>query len=77
MEVKTKILDPKKCVRWAFSDRSDFEFGDLAALARDIKTNGQIEPVIARPAKARGVDFEIVAGSRRWKVCLEPVCKLT
>jgi ParB family chromosome partitioning protein len=64
-------IDPKKCIRWDYANRSVFEFGDLAALARDIKINSQVEPVLVRPIQRTGFDFEIIAGARRWKACLD------
>lgn len=69
-------VDPKTCTRWAFADRSGFEFGDLFELAEDIKNNGQIEPVILRKSKNPSFLYEVVAGSRRWKACLEAGIKL-
>ncbi|RZI45473.1 ParB N-terminal domain-containing protein [Candidatus Finniella inopinata] len=42
-------VDPKKCRRWKLADRSGFEFGNIYALAEDIKKNGQVEPVLVRP----------------------------
>ena len=37
-------VNPSHCKRWKYADRSSFEFGDVTALAEDIKQNGQIEP---------------------------------
>ena len=64
-------VDPKSCTRWAFADRSGFEFGDVFELAQDIIANGQVEPVILRKSNIPGFEYEIIAGSRRWKACLE------
>jgi len=64
-------VDPKSCTRWAFADRSGFEFGDVFELAKDIMANGQVEPVILRKSNIPGFKYEIIAGSRRWKACLE------
>ena len=64
-------VDPKSCTRWAFADRSGFEFGDVFELATDIIANGQVEPVILRKSQIPGFEYEIIAGSRRWKACLE------
>jgi len=64
-------VDPKKCVRWKLADRSGFEFGDIHGLAQDILKNGQIEPVILRKVKNSEDNYEVIAGSRRWKACLE------
>jgi len=64
-------VDPKSCTRWAFADRSGFEFGDVFELAQDIIANGQIEPAILRKSTIPGFEYEVIAGSRRWKACLE------
>lgn len=64
-------VEPKSCTRWAFADRSGFEFGDVFELAQDIIANGQVEPVILRKSQIPGFEYEIIAGSRRWKACLE------
>jgi len=64
------ILDisPKAAKNWRFHDRLEVDMGDLEALARDMKLNGQIEPCIARkhPQQENGVEYEIIAGERRW-----------
>ncbi|WP_010304115.1 ParB/RepB/Spo0J family partition protein [Candidatus Odyssella thessalonicensis] len=64
-------IDPRTCTRWKFADRSGFEFGDIFALAQDILKYGQIEPVIVRKSSQEGYNYEVIAGSRRWKACLE------
>lgn len=64
-------LNPELCVRWDLADRSKFEFGNIDALAKDIKLNGQIEPAIVRAINQDKYKFEIITGSRRWKACLE------
>lgn len=64
-------INPRECTRWHYADRSLFEFGDILALADDIKRNGQIEPVIIRSASDSNYKHEIIAGSRRWKACLD------
>lgn len=64
-------IDPKNCVRWKFADRSGFEFGDIFALSQDIQKNGQIEPAILRNDPSHPGKYEVIAGSRRWKACLE------
>ncbi len=67
-----KELDPRECRRWKYADRSSFEMGDLFLLAEDIKQNGQIEPVIVRPVEgSEEINYEIIAGSRRWQACLQ------
>ncbi|WP_192484821.1 MULTISPECIES: ParB/RepB/Spo0J family partition protein [Cysteiniphilum] len=65
-------INPSQCKRWEFADRSAFEFGDIHALGMDIKKNGQVEPVMVRPLKNDAqYQYEVIAGSRRWKACLE------
>ena len=65
-------VDPKDCTRWKYADRGNFEFGDVVELASDIKKNGQIEPVHLRLCKNDPkFKYEIIAGSRRWKACLD------
>ena len=64
-------VNPKLCHLWQFADRSGFEYGDMHAFIRDIKTNGQIEPVILRPHPTLNNEYEVIAGARRWKACFE------
>jgi len=64
-------IQPEECKRWEFADRSAFEFGDIHRLGLDIKNNGQVEPVIVRELKNDKYKYEIIAGSRRLKACLE------
>ena len=66
-----EIIDPNECIRWEYADRSHFEYGNLWVLAEDIRSNGQIEPVIVRKSKNTNYKFELITGSRRWKACLE------
>ncbi len=66
-----KEIKARDCKNWQFEDRSGFEYGDVYSLGLDIKANGQIEPVVARPSHDKEFKYEIVAGSRRWKACFE------
>ncbi|MDP4832986.1 MAG: ParB/RepB/Spo0J family partition protein [Rickettsiaceae bacterium] len=64
-------INPRDCTRWKYADRSFFEFGDLGLLAESIKKYGQIEPVYVRTLKEHPkFKYEVLAGSRRWKACL-------
>lgn len=65
------VINPKKCKRWQYADRSAFEFGDIHKLGLDIKNNGQVEPVIVRNIENNKYEYEIIAGSRRHKACFE------
>ena len=64
-------IAPDQCKRWQYADRSAFEFGDIHKLGLDIKNNGQVEPVIVREIQDDKFKYEVIAGSRRHKACLE------
>lgn len=52
--------------------RKHFPAADLAELAHSLKTLGQLQPILARPApgaKPGQPLYEIVAGERRWRAC--------
>ena len=68
---KIKIISPRECRNWQYDDRAGFEYGDIYSLGLDIKSNGQIEPVVVRNYSDKGIKYEVIAGSRRWKACLE------
>ncbi len=62
-------IDPNKCCNWRFSDRSEFELGDIDDLAEDIKNNGQLQPAIVREVNSLDYEYEIIGGERRWRAC--------
>tara|TARA_Y100001968_G_C19361305_1_gene719983 strand:- start:45 stop:971 length:927 start_codon:yes stop_codon:yes gene_type:complete len=62
-------INPAKCKNWIYSDRNDFELGDIDDLAEDIRINGQLQPAIARKIHDLDYDYEIIAGERRWRAC--------
>ena len=64
-------VDPKLCKRWKFADRSIYDFGNIIELSQDILNHGQIEPVILRKTQEQDFPYEVIAGSRRLKACLE------
>lgn len=51
--------------------RRTFVPSQLAELAESIRENGLLQPLLLRPAtgatRKKGVDFELVAGERRWR----------
>jgi len=51
--------------------RSVFDEASLENLAQSIRSNGIIQPILARPARTRtgagDIRFEIIAGERRWR----------
>jgi len=68
-------LDPKRIAASAFANRDarslDGTDPDLEALAADIRTRGQLEPVRVRPGTpATGFEYELVYGHRRHAACL-------
>lgn len=69
-------VDPEKCCNWRFSDRSDFELGDIDELSEDIKNNGQLQPAIIRKIQDLNYEYEIIGGERRWRACKKAGIKL-
>lgn len=60
---------PSECKNWIYSDRNDFELGDIEDLAEDIKKNGQLQPAILRKIDSLDFNYEVIAGERRWTAC--------
>jgi ParB family chromosome partitioning protein len=58
-EIDTDRLRPNK-----FQPRTQMDEERIAELARSIKSNGIIQPIVVRRS---GSDYEIVAGERRWR----------
>lgn len=69
-------VNPKICHLWQFADRSGFEYGDIHALIQDIKSNGQIEPILLRPHPTLNNEYEVIAGARAGKLALKPISPL-
>ncbi len=59
LEVDTDLLRPNK-----FQPRTHMDEGAIDDLARSIKSNGIIQPIVARRVES---GYEIVAGERRWR----------
>jgi ParB family chromosome partitioning protein len=59
LEVDTDLLHPNR-----FQPRTSMDEGKIEELARSIRANGIIQPIVVRTAD---VGFEIVAGERRWR----------
>ena len=59
LEVDIDLLRPNK-----FQPRTHMDDGRIEELARSIKSNGLIQPIVVRKTEA---GFEIVAGERRWR----------
>ena len=59
LEIDTDLLRPNK-----FQPRTQMDEERIDDLARSIKSNGIIQPIVVRRT---GADYEIVAGERRWR----------
>jgi ParB family transcriptional regulator, chromosome partitioning protein len=59
LEVDTDLLTPNR-----FQPRTTMDEGRIEELARSIRSNGLIQPIVVRKAD-RG--YEIIAGERRWR----------
>src|SRR5947207_534550 len=58
-EVPIDLIDPS-----ALQPRSVFDETKLDELAKSIRTNGVVQPLLLRP---KGNRFELIAGERRWR----------
>ncbi len=59
LEIDTDRLRPNR-----FQPRTDMNDERIEELARSIKSNGIIQPIVVRRA---GADYDIIAGERRWR----------
>ena len=59
LDVDIDLLQPNK-----FQPRTHMDDGRIEELARSIRSNGVIQPIVVRKAEN---GFEIVAGERRWR----------
>lgn len=60
LDVDTDLLRPN-----AFQPRTTMDEGKIDELARSIRANGVIQPIVVR--RVDGGGYEIVAGERRWR----------
>ncbi len=58
-EIAIELIDPS-----TLQPRSVFDDGKLDELAKSIRTNGVVQPVLLR---RKGSRFELIAGERRWR----------
>jgi ParB family chromosome partitioning protein len=58
-EVAIELIDPSP-----LQPRSVFDKGKLDELAKSIRTNGVVQPILLR---RKGSRFELIAGERRWR----------
>ncbi len=59
LEVDTDLLTPNR-----FQPRTTMDDGRIEELARSIRSNGIIQPIVVRKADS---GYEIIAGERRWR----------
>lgn len=58
------------CRPWVMADRPDNEFGHLHEVARSLKEDGQIQPVVVRVLRDSlhpELRYEVIAGQVRWR----------
>lgn len=58
------------CRPWILADRPDNEFGHLPDVARSLKEDGQIQPVVVRVLRDLlhpELRYEVIAGQVRWR----------
>jgi ParB family chromosome partitioning protein len=61
-----KYISPHKICNWKYKDRSPVDRGDIEALAKSLKENGQAQPCVVRPLINNDrYDYELVIGERR------------
>lgn len=53
--------------RGRYQPRASFPPEAISELAKSIKSQGIMQPIVARPAPAAGKKYEIIAGERRWR----------
>jgi ParB family chromosome partitioning protein len=58
-EIAIELIDPS-----ALQPRTVFDHGKLDELAKSIRANGVVQPVLLR---RKGTRFELIAGERRWR----------
>jgi ParB family transcriptional regulator, chromosome partitioning protein len=62
LEVDVDRLEPNR-----YQPRTDIAQAGIEELARSIKANGVIQPIVVRRA---GANYQIIAGERRWRAAL-------
>jgi len=61
-----KYVTPHKICNWTYKDRSPVDRGDIEALAKSLKENGQAQPCVVRPLiDNQQFDYELIIGERR------------
>ena len=63
LEVAVERISPSP-----FQPRRSFDEAKIEELARSIRNQGIIQPLVVRP---RGDGFELIAGERRWRAAMK------
>lgn len=66
-----RMISAEKIEPWEYANRPESEFGDWDSFVESISKNGVEVPIIVRPKEKQKDKFEVIAGRRRWKACLE------
>src|SRR4051812_20437328 len=74
--IQVHLVDPDNIVNWKYSDRPEFELGNIEALANEFTTIGQQQPCIVRPIEHKDNFYELLVGERRWRAAKEAKIKL-
>ena len=64
--VETNKVSINDITRNKFQPRKNFNKESLEELAKSIKEQGVIQPIVVRPDKSSKGKYEIIAGERRW-----------
>jgi len=70
-EGEQRILGIDQLKPSPFNPRKEFVKEELAELASSIREKGLVQPLIVRPVIGSELEFEIVAGERRWRAAQE------
>lgn len=67
---QTRLLPISAIAPNPFQPRREFAETELSELAASIRENGLLQPLVVRPRPGEGVvQWELVAGERRWRAC--------
>lgn len=66
-----RMIAAEKIKPWKYANRPDSEFGDWDRFVKSVADEGVQVPIHVRPDSERSDEFEVVAGRRRWRACLE------
>jgi len=65
-----RLIPAEKIKPWKYANRPESEFGNWDEFVKSIAEGIEV-PIIVRPDTSQPGSFEVIAGRRRWKACLE------